>query len=192
MSVSTLQLKVNRITQEALDIRSFELVDPQGRLLPMFTAGAHLDVEMAAGLIRQYSISSDPRDVDRYVVGVLREPESTGGSVYMHEQIKEGDLLTIHGPRNNFPLSDNARHHILLAGGIGVTPMMAMARELHSRGASFELQYCTRSPERTAFRSEIANGGFSDRVTFHHDNGNPADGLDIIALLRNVRPDTHV
>ena len=192
MSGATLALKVNRIVEEALDIRSFELVDPEGRLLPMFTAGAHVDIELPNGLIRQYSISNDPRDVDRYVVGVLREPVSRGGSVYMHDHVRKGDILTVHGPRNNFPLAADARHHILLAGGIGVTPMMAMARDLSARGTSFEMHYCTRTPDRTAFRSDIAELEFADNVTYHHDNGNPADGLDIVALLREVRPGAHV
>ncbi len=192
MSGATLSLKVNRIVQEAEDIRSFELVDPDGRLLPMFTAGAHLDVELPNGVARQYSISSDPRDVDRYVVAVLREPESRGGSVYMHDNVGEGDTLTVHAPRNNFPLSDKATHHILLAGGIGVTPMMAMARDLSARGESFEMHYCTRAPAKTAFMGEIAASDFADRIRYHHDNGDPADGLDIEGLLRDVRAGAHV
>ena len=192
MSGAVLTLKVNRVNDEAIDIRSYELVDPEGRLLPMFTAGAHVDIELPNGLVRQYSISSDPRDVDRYVVGVLREPESRGGSTCMHDRVRPGDHLTIHGPRNNFPLAADARHHILLAGGIGVTPMMAMARDLAGRRSSFEMHYCTRSPERTAFRTDIAQSDFSDNVIFHHDDGNPADGLDIAGLLREVRPETHV
>ncbi|MBC6440457.1 MAG: oxidoreductase [Rhodospirillales bacterium] len=192
MSGATLSLKVNKIVQQAEDIRSYELVDPDGKLLPMFTAGAHLDIELGNGLARQYSISSDPRDVDRYVVAVLREPGSRGGSVYMHDNVNEGDVLTIHPPRNNFPLDERAKHHILLAGGIGVTPMMAMARDLASREASFELHYCTRSPAKTAFKDEIAGSEFADRVHHHHDNGNPADGLDIIALLRDRQEGAHV
>ena len=109
----------------------------------------------------------------------------------MHDHVKPGDILPVHGPRNNFPLAAGASHHILLAGGIGVTPMMAMARDLASRGASFEMHYCTRSPERTAFRSDIAASDFADKVTFHHDGGNPADGLDIAGLLREVRNGVH-
>ena len=192
MSGATLSLKVNRIVQEAEDIRSFELVDPNGRLLPMFAAGAHLDVDLPNGVARQYSISSDPRDVDRYVVAVLREPESRGGSVHMHDNVREGDTLVVHGPRNNFPLSDKAAHHVLLAGGIGVTPLMAMARDLSARGESFEMHYCTRSPAKTAFMADIAASDFADRVRYHHDDGDPADGLDIAGLLREARPGAHV
>jgi len=192
MSGATLSLKVNKIVQEAEDIRSYEFVDPDGRLLPMFTAGAHLDIELGNGIARQYSISSDPRDVDRYVVAVLREPESRGGSVYMHDSVKEGDTLTVHPPRNNFPLAEGAKHHILLAGGIGVTPMMAMARDLAARGESFEMHYCTRTPAKTAFKDDIAASDFADKVHFHHDNGNPADGLDIRGLLKDVRDGAHV
>ena len=125
-------------------------------------------------------------------MAVLREPESRGGSVYMHDRVGEGDRLTVHPPRNNFPLSERASHHILLAGGIGVTPMMAMARDLSARGASFEMHYCARTPDRTAFMADIAASAFADRVRYHHDNGNPADGLDIAGLLREVRAGAHV
>ena len=190
--MTTLTLEVRRIVQEAEDIRSFELADPQGRMLPMFTAGAHLDIELPGGLARQYSISSDPCDVDRYVVAVLREPESRGGSIHMHDRLREGDRLTVHPPRNNFPLAAGASHHILLAGGIGVTPMMAMVRELARAGASFEMHYCTRSPARTAFMAEIAGAAFADKVRFHHDGGDPAQGLDIARLLQRVRTGAHV
>jgi len=192
MSATTLRLKVNKIVQEAEDIRSYELTDPQGGFLPMFTAGAHLDVALPNGIARQYSISSDPRDVDRYVVAVLRELVSRGGSVYMHDNVKEGDVLTIHPPRNNFPLAEDAKHHILIAGGIGVTPMMAMARDLSARGESFEMHYCTRTPAKTAFKEDIAASGFADSIHFHHDNGNSADGLDIKALLADVRDGAHI
>lgn len=190
--MTKLTVKVNKITQEAEDIRSFELVDPNGRLLPMFTAGGHIDIELPNGLARQYSLSNDPRDVDRYVIAVLRETAGRGGSAYLHDTVKEGDTLTIGTPRNNFPLHEGAKHHILLAGGIGMTPMLAMARELATRGESFEMHYCTRTPEKTAFMAEIKASPFADKVQFHHDNGNPADGLDIGALLKDVREGTHI
>ena len=110
----------------------------------------------------------------------------------MHEQVREGDELAARPPRNNFPLARNASHHMLLAGGIGVTPMMAMMRELARRDESFEMHYCTRSPARTAFRDEIASSVFADRVRFHHDGGDPARGLDIAGLLRKARKGAHV
>ena len=192
MSGTTLTVKVDKINQEAEDIRSYELVDPEGRLLPMFTAGSHIDVELPNGLMRQYSISNDPRDVDRYVIAVLREVEGRGGSASMHDDVKEGDSLTITAPRNNFPIHENATHHILLAGGIGVTPLLAMARDLAGRDQSFELHYCTRSPEKTAFKDAIASDELKSSVTVHHDGGNPADGLDIAGMLKEVRQGANV
>lgn len=192
MSGTTLTVKVNKIIQEADDIRSFELVDPDGRLLPMFTSGSHIDVELPNGLMRQYSLSNDPRDVDRYVVAVLRETAGRGGSADMHDNVHEGATLKITAPRNNFALSENATHHILLAGGIGVTPLLSMARDLAARGASFELHYCTRTPEKTAFKDEIASAELKDHIHVHHDNGNPADGLDIVGLLKDVKSGANV
>ena len=187
-----LTVKVDAITRQTQDIRSYELVDPEGRPLPMFTAGSHVDVRVPNGCTRQYSLCNDPREVDRYVIAVLREAAGRGGSDSMHDDVKEGNLLTIGVPRNNFPLSRDARHHVLLAGGIGVTPLLAMARELAARNASFELHYCTRTPDRTAFMSDLSQAAFRDRVRCHHDNGVPADGLDLAALLRPVRDGAHV
>ena len=126
MAIETLQLRVRQITNEAEGINTFEFVDPDGKELPKFTAGSHIDVHIPGGFLRQYSLCNDPRERHRYVVGVLNDPNSTGGSRSIHENVRAGDLITASHPRNNFPVRDEAKHHLLLAGGIGVTPMMAM------------------------------------------------------------------
>src|SRR5207237_7022717 len=112
-------------TREALDIASFELAAPDGRPLPPFAAGAHIDVQMRDGLVRQYSLCNDARETHRYVIGVLRDPQSRGGSQAMHDEVREGDLLRISAPKNHFPLVPSGRS-LLLAGGIGVTPILCM------------------------------------------------------------------
>ena len=95
-------------------------------------------------------------------------------------------------PRNNFPLADDAERHLLIAGGIGITPIMSMIAELRRRQAEFHLYYCTRSPEETAFLDDLAVLAAQGRVQFHHDGGNPANGLDLVAALRDCRPGTHL
>jgi ferredoxin-NADP reductase len=185
-------LRVNAITVEADDIRSFELVDPEGIELLPFTAGSHVDVVPPGGTIRQYSLCNDPQERHRYLIAVLREPGGRGGSLLMHERVAVGDLLQVSAPRNHFPLHEGGERHLLIAGGIGVTPLLAMAHRLHALGSPFTFHYCTRSPERTAFRSELARYNESGGVRFHHDAGNPADGLDVKALLADVVPGTHV
>ncbi len=178
------------ISDAASGIRLYELVDPVGGSLPEFTAGAHIDVEIPGGFLRQYSLCSDPRDRSRYRIAVLREAGGGGGSVALHDKVKVGDRLAVSPPRNNFPIAMGADRHLLLAGGIGVTPMMAMIEQFRHEGANFQLHYCTRSPERTAFRERLADLG--SRIFYHHDQGDPRQGLDIAGLLVEHRPGTHL
>ncbi|MEG2632600.1 MAG: ferredoxin reductase, partial [Comamonas sp.] len=149
--MSALQVIVHSRRVEAEGICSFELVHPEGQALPAFSAGAHVDVHVAPGLVRQYSLCNDPATRDHYRIAVLREPQSRGGSVAMHEQVHEGQLLTISAPRNHFELAPGAARSLLLAGGIGITPIWAMAQALYSRGEDFALHYCGRSAARMAF-----------------------------------------
>ncbi|MDR5748897.1 PDR/VanB family oxidoreductase [Caballeronia sp. LZ029] len=166
--MATLTVKVNRVAQESLDIKSFELISATGDPLPPFAAGSHVDVHIDSGLIRQYSLCNGPHETDRYLIAVKKEPESRGGSRAMHERIREGDVIAVSAPRNNFPIEQQAKHHLLLAGGIGITPVFSMARHLLAAGESFELQYFTRSIQHTAFHALLSGLDFKRRVTFHY------------------------
>jgi vanillate O-demethylase ferredoxin subunit len=192
MSGPHLDVRVARRTVEATDICSYELVAVDGKPLPSFSAGSHIDVYLPNGLIRQYSLCNDPAAAHHYLIGVLRDPVSRGGSQAMHDQVREGDTLRISVPRNHFPLAHEASHHLLLAGGIGVTPILCMAERLAMIGASFELHYCTRSPDRTAFRDRIAASSFNDRVHFHHDDGPPAQLLNIPEIVAWPKAGLHL
>jgi vanillate O-demethylase ferredoxin subunit len=128
----------------------------------------------------------------RYQIAVLREPASRGGSAGMHERVAEGDLLQISVPRNLFPLSATAAHHVLMAGGIGITPMLAMAEALAAAGSSFELHYCTRSAARTAFAQRLREAPFADAVHIHHDDGPPAQRFDIGLRLAAPQAGVHL
>ena len=171
MNVADLQVRVARKAMEAIDISTFELVNVNDHPLPAFSAGSHIDVHLPNGLTRQYSLCNDPSEGHRYLIGVLHDAASRGGSKSMHEQVKVGDVMHISAPRNHFPLAHEATHSILVAGGIGVTPILCMAERLAVTGSSFEMHYCTRSPERTAFRERISGSTFSQRVHFHFDDG---------------------
>jgi vanillate O-demethylase ferredoxin subunit len=186
-----LTVRVERRAEEAEGICSYELVSADGAALPAFTAGAHIDVHVAPGLVRQYSLCNPPHETHRYLIGVLRDPASRGGSQAMHEQIRAGATLVVSAPRNHFPLVDAPRS-VLLAGGIGVTPLLAMAETLSAAGAQFEMHYCTRSPERTAFRERIEGAPFAARVSFHHDSVQPLDLPALLARLRQQEPGTHI
>lgn len=187
-----LKVVVKRITREAADINTFEFVDPSERALPSFTAGAHVDVHLPNGMMRQYSLCNYPRERGRYVVAVLRSAAGRGGSVCMHDAVQEGDELTLSLPRNHFPLQEDAKRHVLIAGGIGITPMLAMARRLSEIGADYTLHYCARSPDKTAFHELLTSAPFIQNTRFHFDNGDPTQGLDLRALLAQVAAGTHV
>lgn len=184
-------VKVLRRRQEALDIASFELAKPDGSALPGFSAGSHIDVQVPGGPVRQYSLCNDAAENHRYRIAVLRDANSRGGSAGMHDAVREGDTLLISEPRNHFPLV-HARRTLLFAGGIGVTPLLAMAQRLATSGADFALHYSTRSPERTAFRDEIAASSYAQRVRFHFDDGEAAQKLDLARELGPPDAGTHI
>jgi vanillate O-demethylase ferredoxin subunit len=186
-----LQVKVIRKRQEAEGIASFELARIDGGPLPAFSAGSHIDVHVPGGLVRQYSLCNDGAGHSTYRIAVLRDAASRGGSAAMHEQLKEGDPLTISEPRNHFTLVHAVRT-ILFAGGIGITPLLSMAQRLAAVGADFELHYCTRSASRTAFMQEIAASPFAGPVHYHFDDGLAGQKLDLPAIIGQYDAQTHL
>lgn len=177
---------------EARDICSFELVSGDGQPLPPFTAGSHIDVRLPGGQMRKYSLCNDPAEQGRYVIAVLRDPQSRGGSVALHETVHVGDVLRIGRPKNFFRLAEDAPHSLLLAGGIGITPILSMAERLSGLGAGFELHVCMRSIGRMAFRERIGASRYAQRTVFHFDDGADGQKLDLAATLNAVPPGTHV
>jgi ferredoxin-NADP reductase len=186
-----MRLRLRSITYLAEDINGYELVDPNGRDLPRFEAGAHIGVRLGESIWRDYSLWNDPAERRRYRIAVLRDKRGEA-SRRIHDEIRVGDAVEVSLPRNHFPLAAEAERYLLLAGGIGIAPVMAMIAELKRRRANFRLHYCTRSPERTAFRDELDLLAATGKVVFHHDCGDPAKGLDIAALLREPQPGTHL
>ena len=192
MSAATLSVRVARKTIEAEGIASFELVSLDSSALPAFAAGSHVDVQLPGGLVRQYSLCNDPNETHRYLIAVLRDAASRGGSASMHEQVNEGDTLAISAPKNHFALAHEAQSHLLLAGGIGVTPLLCMAERLAHSGARFEMHYCTRSKSRTAFVQRIEGSALATHVQFHFDDGPAAQRADIEALVGPPIPGRHL
>lgn len=142
------------------------LAHPQGLALPPHGAGAHIDLHLGDDLIRPYSLCGDPADRRCYQLGVLREPQSRGGSHAVH-RLRVGDRLQVSEPRNLFALDADAPHSLLIGGGIGVTPMLAMAAELQAAGRSWALHYCARSRAGAAFLPRLADPAFGERVHLH-------------------------
>ena len=183
-SPSLFPVRVTAADPVARDIVRFELQAPDGSALPAFSAGAHIPVRTPAGMMRQYSLCSAQSDTSRYLIAVKREAAGRGGSSSMVESVKPGDTLQIGAPVNQFPLDDRARSFLLIAGGIGITPMLAMALALAEEGSRrFRLVYLTRDLESTAFVDQLTSPELKASVTLHQDGGNPDQAFDLWPLL---------
>ena len=183
------QLQVRSIEQPTYGIKLFELVAPSGERLLPFTAGAHVHITAPGGIARPYSLCGDPADRDRYVVAVLREPQGRGGSKALHDKVAVGHLLEVSEPRNDFALDlSEDRHCILIAGGIGATPLIAMAHQLHSEGRSFEVHYGARSTERLIFRDRLQALVAPERLHLYAGDGNVTRRMNAEIILQNADP----
>lgn len=184
-----------RLTQKkavAEDIAAFELMALDNSPLPAFSAGAHIDVHLRNGLVRQYSLCNNPEDRLRYVLGVLLVPNSRGGSTGMH-MLDEGDTIEISEPRNHFPLVQDAERSILVAGGIGLTPLLSMAESLVKTSSSFVLHYCVRNVDRAALRDRLALHDLAPHVRLHLDSDYTERAFEAKTLFaEEIRTGTHV
>ncbi len=185
-----IEVTVTNRRVQAERIVSLELVGPPE--LPAFDAGAHIDVEVAPGLLRQYSIANNPAERHRYVLGVLHECNSRGGSARIHSQFLPGVRVRISPPRNHFKLHEEASHSILIAGGIGVTPLLSMAHRLQQIRQPFTLHYCARNRDAAGFIGDIAASEFAGKAELHLDDGSKEQAFDPDAVLRSVGESTHV
>lgn len=168
-----------------------DLLLKNGGNLPTFEAGAHVDVHLPSGHTRQYSLCGDPANAAIYRLGVLKDPQSRGGSVGVHNALHEGVAVNISYPRNHFPLDLTANRSILIGGGIGVTPLLAMAYVLKAQGKTFELHYCGRSRSRSAFLDELERSDFAD-VVFTHFDDEPESKLNLETVLGQAQEGIHI
>lgn len=188
-------LRVERSWMETEQVKGFHLTTVDGAKLPRFEPGSHLPVKVrdreGRWVVRHYSLSSDPADRSHYCIGVRIEPQGRGGSVYLHESVQTGDLLQVLPPKNAFPLVTDADHTILLAGGIGITPLIAMLHALKTANRSFELHYSVGTPADLAFGREIrALAG--KRARFYASGGTYGSRLDLGRILERPATNTHV
>lgn len=190
--LATLNVRVSRKVQEAQDICMLELTSLDGSALPGFSAGSHVDVFLPNGLVRQYSLCNHPQETDRYQIAVLKCADSRGGSVAVHDMVHEGDSIAISAPRNNFALQPEAKKHLLLAGGIGITPLLSMAERLHTVGANFELHYTARSQQRMAFFKRIRESAYAQGVKIYSDDAKENGELKLDQVLSGADAGTHL
>jgi tetrachlorobenzoquinone reductase len=184
-----IEVRLMAIRYAARDTNLYEFRRLEAKPLPRYEPGAHIDVHLPNGIIRQYSLLEADPDPLTYTIGVKRDPASRGGSRCVHDDLRVGKSLTISAPRNNFPLVENAPHVILLAGGIGITPIWCMVQRLEKLGRSWKLYYACRSRSDTAFLHALEGMASSQ---FHFDDESAGEFLDVIAIVAAAPKDAHL
>ncbi|MDF2232975.1 PDR/VanB family oxidoreductase [Albimonas sp. CAU 1670] len=183
-----MKLEVAALRDGPGEVRIVEFAHPRRPTLPGFAPGAHVDVHLPFGGVRQYSLIGDPAETGRYVIAVKREAQGRGGSAWVHEGLAVGDLVPVSAPRNHFAIPPGEGPALLLAGGIGATPLIAMARALEAQGAEWRLHHFVRDRAEAPLRHEIAAVLPAARVTLH-DAGAEAARRTLAALLADPPPD---
>ncbi|MFW6713276.1 PDR/VanB family oxidoreductase [Acinetobacter pittii] len=176
---------------EGGNIAVMEFESATSAALPKVEAGAHIDVHLPNGMVRQYSLCQNPNDEGKFRLGILRDPESRGGSISAFDEIKDGMQIQVSEPKNLFPLL-KAKHSVLIGGGIGITPLITMAYQLAHEGASFELHYCGASPENCAFVDEIKNGELAKYTTFHFKSEGASHRAFFESAIKDIDSESHI
>lgn len=185
-----IEVVVKNRKEEAKDIISFELVAKDGDKLPSFTAGAHIDIFLKSGLIRQYSICNNPNEASFYKLAILKDSNSRGGSIELHETVKNEDILQISAPRNLFELEKNVKKHVLFGAGIGITPILSMGEHLSDKGESFQIHYSAKTEKNAAFIDEIKASRLEPFTKFYFSDKN--NRLNIQKELESLELGTHI
>lgn len=187
-----LTLQVRQIRWEAEGISSYEFVSEDGSRLPAFTAGAHIDLHLPEQRVRSYSLVNDPDEGHRYVIAVQHEAEGRGGSAWMHAVARVGDRLQATPPSNDFPLDDSASPVVLIAGGVGITPILAMLRRLNRVQRPWQLHYAARSPQLAAFAEEVQGLAGAHGTVALHLGGAGGERLSLQRILDEAPPDVQL
>jgi ferredoxin-NADP reductase len=189
--MSDLTLRISAINAEAKGILSFELTSLEGQDLPYFKPGAHLEIHLPNGLIKHYSLSNNSVERNRYVVGVSLSPVSRGGSSFLHGGMRVGDSIRTSLPRNHFPLIETAERYDFIAGGIGITPILAMIRWCVDNGKDWHLHYLARSRLRAAFFEELQQLS-ARKVSYHFLDEQDGQPLDIEGAVSAMPWNSHI
>lgn len=183
-----MDVRLIKVCYAARDINLYTFSRPDGQALPAAGPGAHIDLVLPNGVVRQYSLLDTDCSDKFYTIGVKRDPNRGGGSLFLHDKVPVGTLLQVSHPRNHFPLDEDAPHSVLVAGGIGITPIYAMAERLRRLGRSWEMHYSCRTREDAAFLREL--GAFG-AVRFHFDAESDGVFLDLAAIVARAPSGAH-
>ena len=190
--MSVIELRLQQIRLEAEDICSYEFVSANDAPLPAFTAGAHIDLHLPQGMVRSFSLVNPPHDSGCYRVAVQREEAGRGGSAWMHDQLRVGQMLQAGAPTNDFQLDETAEHSVFIAGGIGITPILSMIARLDALGRSWRLHYASRAPECTAFADALRELDRGRGWVVHCYGTHRIARTDIAALVGAADDFTHL
>ncbi|PJI40886.1 PDR/VanB family oxidoreductase [Ferrovibrio sp.] len=191
-NAQTFDLRVKAVIWETARIKTYELRALDGGVLPPFSAGGHIQLNLRPDLVRSYSLMNAPSERHRYMISVQLEDSGTGGSKLVHALLQPGSVVSVTGPRNNFPLVEGAERSVLIAGGIGITPILSMARALSAAGKEWSLYYCARSRSEAALLEDVSALAVSGRPIHTHFNDEHDGGLlDLRALITAVPAGTH-
>ena len=193
VSIERIRLRLHAIAFETASVRRIDLRDPDGRALPAFRPGAHVDLKLNGGVARSYSLVGDPADASRYLLGVQRDPQSRGGSQHLCEAARVGDLIEVSRPINNFALVEGAAASLFIAGGIGITPLRAIVEQLAADPGDVTLVYRAAYARDVAFKDELATLAQQSGLQLHALIG-PEIGDDRtdklgVPALRDLVPD---
>ena len=183
-----LDARVARVAEVGKGIRSYELIPRDNQAWPRFTAGSHIDVRVENDAVRQYSLCNSPSEKNRYVIAVKHEAQGQGGSAFIHARVTQGDTLRIGTPRNNFPVREHGSDFLLIAGGIGITPLLSMAHQLAESGRRFKLHVCARDRSAVAFHDELTDLPFSENLETHIDGGESGQRFDAAEAIGRYVP----
>ncbi|QPF87269.1 oxidoreductase [Bradyrhizobium genosp. L] len=194
MAEPLLELRVKRISYEAESINSYELVSPTGSDLAAFTAGSHIDLHLSGGMIRSYSLVNDQRERHRYLIAVNKDAKGRGGSRLVHDTLRVGDIIAVSPPRNNFALHEDAELTVLVAGGIGITPLLSMIRRLETLGRAWKLFYAARTQAAAAFIDELSALRPNVHANLHLDFDDQRSGgvFDLAGIVNNTPAHAHL
>jgi tetrachlorobenzoquinone reductase len=186
---AAIAVRLTAIQPVARDTSLFTFQSLDGRPLPGYAPGAHIDLHLPNGLLRNYSLTEATPGPSTYTVGIKRDPESRGGSRFIHEQLQVGTTITISAPRNNFRLREDAAHTVMIAGGIGITPIWCMVQRLNALGCTWQLHYACRSRADMAFQQELAS---MPQAALHFDDERGGRFLDVAAIIASAPKNAHL